>query len=74
MIHSNDLGHITRFTKMMDTDIVVVNGPSVAGNGPNAGEGYFSHTIASPTGEGVCTPRNFARVRRLSLYKSLQIV
>ncbi|MCA9732413.1 MAG: aldehyde dehydrogenase [Deferribacteres bacterium] len=74
MIHSNNLANITAFTKAIDTDIVVVNGPCVSGNGPNAGEGYFSHTIASPTGEGVCTPRDFARVRRLAVYKALQIV
>ncbi|MFH1194836.1 MAG: aldehyde dehydrogenase family protein [bacterium] len=73
MIHSNNLENITRFTKKMNTSIVVVNGSSLAGNGGIAGEGYFSHTIASPTGEGVCTPRNFARVRRLSINKSLQI-
>ncbi|KAA3656059.1 MAG: aldehyde dehydrogenase family protein [Calditrichaeota bacterium] len=74
MIHSNNLANITAYTKAIDTDIVVVNGPCVSGNGPNAGEGYFSHTIASPTGEGVCTPRDFARVRRLAVYKALQIV
>ncbi len=74
IIHSNNLEVITRFTKKMDTDIVAVNGPSLAGLGPRAGESYFSHTLASPTGEGVCTPRNFARVRRLAMYKSLQIV
>ncbi len=74
VIFSNDLDTITQFTKALDTDIVVVNGPSLAGNGPRAGEGYFSHTISSPTGEGICTPRNFARERRLSIYKSLQIV
>lgn len=73
MIHSNNLDNITRFTRAVDVSIVVVNGPSVAGNGGNAGEGYFSHTIASPTGEGICTPRNFARVRRLSISKALQI-
>jgi acyl-CoA reductase-like NAD-dependent aldehyde dehydrogenase len=74
MIYSNNLDNITRFTKAVDTDIVVVNGPSVAGNGGDAGEGYFSHTIASPTGEGICTPRDFARIRRISFSGSLQIV
>lgn len=73
MIHSNNLDNITKFTKAMDTSIVVVNGSCLTGNGGTAGEGYFSHTIASPTGEGVCTPRNFARVRRLSINKSLQM-
>ncbi len=74
MIHSNDLQAITEFCKVIDTDIVVVNGPSLAGNGPPAGEGYFSHTISSPTGEGICTPRDFARIRRICTYNSLRIV
>lgn len=74
VIHSNNLKAITEFSKAIDTDIVVVNGPSLAGNGPKAGEAYFSHTIASPTGEGICTPRNFARIRRICTYNSLRIV
>ena len=73
MIYSNNLDTITEFNKALDTDIVVVNGNSLAGNGGMAGEAYFSHTIASPTGEGICTPRNFARIRRLAMYKSLQM-
>jgi acyl-CoA reductase-like NAD-dependent aldehyde dehydrogenase len=73
-IHSSDLDVITRFSKAVDTDIVVVNGPSLAGNGPPAGEGYFSHTISSPTGEGICTPKDFARIRRITTYGSLRIV
>ncbi len=73
MIYSNNLDTITAFNKALDTDIVVVNGNSLAGNGGSAGEAYFSHTIASPTGEGICTPRNFARIRRLAMYKSLQM-
>ena len=74
VIHSNDIENITKFTKALDTSIVIVNGPSLAGNGPSAGEGYFSHTIASPTGEGVCTPRDFTRVRRLAISNDLGIV
>lgn len=74
LIHSNNLENITRFSQAIDTDIVVVNGPSLAGNGPKAGEGYFSHTISSPTGEGVCTPRVFARIRRVAYYRNLQVV
>lgn len=73
MIHSNNLDTITKFTRAMHTNIVVVNGPSMAGDGGFGGEGTFSHTIAGATGEGVCTPRNFARVRRLAVYRSLQI-
>lgn len=74
MIYSNNLDNITEFSKAIDTDIVVVNGPSIAGNGGMSGEAYFSHTIASPTGEGICTPRNFARVRRISFSGSLNII
>ena len=73
-IYANDLELITEFTRRVDTDIVIVNGPSLAGNGAPAGEAYFSHTIASPTGEGICTPRDFARIRRLCTYNSLRIV
>ena len=73
-IYSNHLETITKFTRAIDTDIVVVNGPTLAGNGGYAGEAYFSHTIASPTGEGICRPRDFARVRRLATFNSLQIV
>ena len=73
VIHSSNIDNITKFTKALDVDIVVANGSSLAGLGGNSGEGYFSHTIASPTGEGICTPRNFARVRRLAVAKSMQI-
>ena len=74
MIYSNNLDTITKFTQAIDTDIVVVNGPSLAGNGGYGGEAYFSHTIASPTGEGICTPRHFARIRRLATFRSLNQV
>lgn len=74
VIHSNSLINITKFTQEMDTSIVIVNGPSLAGNGGSAGEGYFSHTIASPTGEGVCTPKDFTRVRRIAISNALKIV
>ena len=73
MIYSNNLDTITEFNKAIDTDIVVVNGASLAGNGGYTGEAYFSHTIASPTGEGIATPRNFARIRRLVTYRNLQM-
>ena len=74
IIHSNNLDIITQFTQKLDVDIVVVNGTSLSGLGPKAGEAYFSHTLASPTGEGVCTPKDFARVRRLAVYGALKIV
>jgi len=74
MIHSNNLDTITRYGKTMNTSIVVVNGSSLTGLGGMAGEGTFSHTLSSPTGEGVCTPRHCARTRRLSFGGTLHIV
>jgi acyl-CoA reductase-like NAD-dependent aldehyde dehydrogenase len=74
MIHSHNLDNITRFSKALNTTIVVVNGSSLAGLGGIGGEGQFSHTVSSPTGEGVCTPRDFARVRRLAVSGNLRIV
>lgn len=74
MIHTRDMETVTAFAKAMNTTVVVVNGSSLAGDGGAAGEGAFSHTISSPTGEGVCTPRHFARVRRLAIAGSLRFV
>ncbi len=74
MIHSNNLETITRFSRTLNTSIIVVNGSSLVGLGGLAGEGTFSHTVSSPTGEGVCTPRHFARTRRLAFGKSLHFV
>ncbi len=73
MIHSNDIERITRFTRAMNTTIVVANAPSAAGLAVE-GEGVYSHTIASPTGEGVTTARTFTRERRLAVGRSLRIV
>jgi acyl-CoA reductase-like NAD-dependent aldehyde dehydrogenase len=74
MIHSRNMDAVTKFARAIDTSVVVVNGPSFAGNGGESGEGYFSHTISSPTGEGVCTPRNLARVRRLAIHDTLRFI
>ena len=38
------------------------------------GEGYTSFTIASPTGEGLTTARNFTRERRCVLAGHFRIV
>lgn len=73
MIHSQDTDHITRYARAMNTTIVVANAPSGAGLAVE-GEGVYSHTIASPTGEGVTTARTFTRERRLAIGRSLRIV
>jgi acyl-CoA reductase-like NAD-dependent aldehyde dehydrogenase len=73
VIHSNNLDVITAYTKAVNSAVVVVNGPSLAGDGGYGGEGTFTHTIASPTGEGICTPRHFAKVRRMAMFRHLQM-
>jgi propionaldehyde dehydrogenase len=73
IIHSSNVGRITCYTKAMNTTITVANAPSFAGLAVE-GEGVYSHTIASPTGEGVTTARTFTRERRLAVGRSLQVV
>ncbi|HHW08346.1 MAG TPA: aldehyde dehydrogenase [Firmicutes bacterium] len=60
LIHSNNIEHIDAYIKTMSTSIVVVNGPCYAGLGID-GAAVFTHTVASTTGEGVCTPRTFTK-------------
>jgi acyl-CoA reductase-like NAD-dependent aldehyde dehydrogenase len=64
-IFTRDMNRASFFSKKLNTDIIVINGGTLRGNGGNSGEGYFSHTIASPTGEGITTPRDFSRKRRI---------
>jgi len=74
LIHSSDMRRITDFAKAMKTTIVVANGYSTQGDGPDDGEAYMAFTIATPTGEGVTSPRNFCTVRRLAIAGSLRFV
>ena len=74
IIHSKDMERITTFAKTMNTTIVVSNGYSTQGDGPDDGEAYMAFTIAAPTGEGVTSPVNFCTVRRLSIAGSLRFV
>lgn len=74
MIHSQNVDHITRYARVINTTFVVANAPSSAGLAVE-GEGVYSHTIASPTGEGVATPRTYTRERRLAIGRhALRIV
>jgi acyl-CoA reductase-like NAD-dependent aldehyde dehydrogenase len=66
VIHSKNIDHLHRMAVKMNTSIFVKNGPALAGLGLG-GEGPVSFTIASPTGEGVTTAKNFTRVRRCVL-------
>jgi len=73
IIHSNNVRHMTRMGRLMDTTLFVKNGPSFSALGVG-GEGYISYSIATPTGEGVTTPLTFTRERRCSLIDDLCIL
>ncbi|CEP69035.1 Aldehyde/histidinol dehydrogenase [Moorella glycerini] len=73
IIHSQDAGRITVYARRLRTDITVVNASSAAGLNIG-GEGHFSHTIASPTGEGICTPRTYTREQRTVIVGALRTV
>ncbi len=73
MAHSKNLDVLSRMSREINTSIFVKNGPSLAGLG-FGGEGFTSFSIASPTGEGVTSALNFARVRRCTLVDAFRIV
>ncbi len=64
-VFTQDMQRASLFSQKMNTTVVVVNGGTLRGNGGNGGESFFSHTIASPTGQGITTPRDFSRKRRI---------
>jgi propionaldehyde dehydrogenase len=72
-IFSKNIDNITKMAKKMNTSIFVVNGPNYSGLGLG-GEGYTSFTIASPSGEGLTTAKNFTRERRATFVKSIKLV
>jgi acyl-CoA reductase-like NAD-dependent aldehyde dehydrogenase len=71
-IFTKDMVRATKFTRVLDCDVHTINGGTLRGNGGDLGEGYFSHTIATPTGEGICTPLHFVRKRRVMTYGALR--
>ncbi len=73
VMHSENLSNLSRMARECNASIFVKNGPSQAGLGWK-GEGYTSFTIASPTGEGMTSPRSFSRWRRCTLVGSFRIV
>jgi aldehyde dehydrogenase len=72
MIHSHDVAHMTAMAKALETTLFVKNGSCVAGLG-HGGEGYPNFSIATTTGEGICNPRTFTRVRRCVMVDKLRI-
>ncbi|RME48931.1 MAG: aldehyde dehydrogenase EutE [Caldilineae bacterium] len=73
VMHSKNLDNLSRMARAFQGSIFVKNGPSLAGVG-YTGEGYCSFTIASPTGEGLTSAKDFTRVRRCVLKDSFRIV
>jgi aldehyde dehydrogenase len=73
IIHTRDVEHATRMARALNTTLFVQNAPSTAALGVG-GPGYFSHTIATPTGEGVTTPMTFTRERQFTIGGALRIV
>ena len=73
VMHSKHLDHLSRMAREINTTIFIKNGPSLAGLG-FGGEGYTSFSIASPTGEGVTSAKDFSRVRRCTLVDAFRIV
>ncbi|MCA9596908.1 MAG: aldehyde dehydrogenase EutE [Myxococcales bacterium] len=72
-MHSHDLVALSTMARKCNCSIFVKNGRAVAGLG-HEGEGYTSFTIASPTGEGLTSPRSFSRWRRCTLKDQFRIV
>ncbi|MGV8040566.1 MAG: aldehyde dehydrogenase family protein [Thermoanaerobaculaceae bacterium] len=72
VMHSRHLDRLSRMARLCDCSIFVKNGRSQAGLGLD-GEGTCSFTIASPTGEGLTTPRSFSRQRRCVLVDHFRI-
>jgi propionaldehyde dehydrogenase len=73
MIHSANVHNMSLAARRLNTTIFVKNAPSLAGLG-FGGEGCTTLTIATPTGEGVTTPRSFTRQRRCVLAGDFRIV
>lgn len=72
MIHSHDVANMTAMAKALETTLFIKNGSCLAGLGAG-GEGYSNFSIATTTGEGICNPRTFTRVRRCVMVDKLRI-
>ncbi len=73
IIHTQNVETATRMACAMNTTIFVQNAASPAALGVG-GPGYFSHTIATPTGEGITTPLTFTRQRQMIVGDALRII
>lgn len=73
IIHTNNLETATKMARAMNTTLFIHNASSPASLGVG-GPGYFSHTIATPTGEGITTPLTFTRERQMVVGDALRII
>jgi aldehyde dehydrogenase len=73
IIHTQNVETATRMARAMNTTLFIHNAASPASLGVG-GPGYFSHTIATPTGEGVTTPLTFTRERQMVVGSALRII
>ena len=73
IIHTKNVDNATRMARAMNTTLFIQNAPSAASLGVG-GPGYFSHTVATPTGEGVTTPMTFTRQRQMVVGNALRII
>lgn len=65
-MHSCNLEHLNRAAKVMQTSVFIKNGPAYNAIGMGI-DAPASFAVASRTGEGTVTARNFARRRRCCL-------
>lgn len=72
-MHSKNIEMLSKMARKCNTSIFVKNAPSYAGLG-FGGEGCTSFTIASPTGEGLTTAKDFGRERRCTLADYFRII
>lgn len=73
VIHTRNAETATKMARAMNTTLFVQNAASPASLGVG-GAGYFSHSIATPTGEGVTTPMTFTRERQMVVGNALRII
>jgi len=73
IIHTRNVETATRMARAMNTTLFIQNAASPASLGVG-GPGYFSHTIATPTGEGITTPLTFTRERQMVVGGALRII
>lgn len=71
---TQDMNKATNFACQANCSIFVINGGTYQGDGGAEGEGTLSYTIATPTGECVTRPKNFARIRRIMTAGALRFV